>query len=321
MNKLLNFFRSFTTLLIVLVYLAFSSKAFFGFENITNIMRIGSLLAILSLAQALVRISARNGIDLSLGSNMAFSGYIAAMFIIKGNMITGIIIGLALGLFVGLCNGYLISRYNVPPFAATFGISFIFRGIAYLIAQGVIIYDFDPSFRSISLDSILGIPVLVYIMLLMVIIIWFFTSKTNLGRNIYCMGSNREATIRCGISYNKTIIMSYAIAGLIASLVGILYVARLNAAETVFGEEFPLQTVAATILAGIGAGKGNIYKCVIGAYTLTIIVNGMNLLAVSQYWQTAVFGIVLLFGIFLNYLFGKIQIRLTNKLLTVESVH
>lgn len=318
MYKLANILKSYITLIVVLIYLAFTSQAFFGIENIKNIMRLGSLLAILATAQAIVMISADDGIDLSLGANMAFSGYLAAIFIIQGYTLLGIGVGLVSGALIGFSNGFLISRLSVPPFAATFGVSFISRGIAFIIADGRIIYDFPQSFRTVSLDSFLGIPILVYIMVFIVLLMWFFMDKTNLGRNIYCIGSNRDAATICGVKYKKTIIMAYTIAGIIASMTGMLYIARLNAAETVFGGEFPLQTVAACILAGIGAGRGKIFECVVGAYTLTVIANGMNLLAISQYWQDTVFGMVLLFGFLLNFVLQTTQKRLLDKKLKME---
>lgn len=322
MIKALNILKSYMIFILVVVALLLSPAAgnFLKMNNLMNILRVGALLAIISCAQAVVKLVSPDGIDLSIGGIMSFAAYVGAMLVLQGYTVLGIGVSILIGTLSGLFNGVLVSYVKLPPFAATFGTSNIFRALACLVANGIVLYDFPDAFRFIGTGYILGIPTLIYIMVILVGLMFFLMRYTNMGRNIYCVGSNKIACSICGINYKRMVALAYTLSGFLSGIVAILYVARLNAAETSFGTEFPLQTVTACILAGIYAGKGNIIDCVIGAYTITIISNGMTLLAIPSTWQDFVYGAVLLVGLLMTYLVQRVEDSTVEKQLKGASL-
>lgn len=293
-------YARFMILIMLMAALTLLSPAFLTFKNIANVLGQASLLIIVSYGMTLAIVT--KGIDLSIGSVLALSSCIAASFIKSSNLIVGMTVGLLIGLLCGSVNGIMITKIGLSPYIATYGMDWVARGLAYVYMGGTQIYGFDKVFRFFGSGQIFGIPVLVFEVIIITIILCFFTYKTTYGRNIYAAGSNIGATRLAGVNTDKIVISVYAINGLLAAIAGLLYISRLNAAEALIGTDFTLNSIAATLIGGtpFAGGEGGVARTVVGAIIMTLLINGMNLLQISSYWQTATVGFVILLSLLIE---------------------
>lgn len=291
-------------LLVVIFFAVQVPSTFLTFDNISNVLRVSAFLVILALGQGIVIISGNGGIDLSNGSVAALSSCISALMISGGvNIILAVIVGLLVGAGIGLVNGLLVSVVKLPPFVATYGMDSAVRGAAYILMSGTIVYGvFPDSFRFMGSGTLFGIGVPIYIAAICAVVLIFLMVKTIWGRNVYSIGNNKRAAEISGIGVNRLQLSVFVLNGVIAAFVGILYVARLNAAEPVLGTDFSLQSIGAVVLGGISlaGGKGSLLNAVVGAILISVINNGLTLVGVSSHWQTFVFGAVIVGAILLE---------------------
>ena len=235
------------------------------------------------------------GLDLSLGSVAALSTCIGAMLIIQDQIFLGIIVTLAIGAGIGLLNGFFVTTMKVPSFITTYGMDWVVRGLVYIIMGGTIIHGLSPGFRNIATGSLFGISNLLYIAIVVFLIMFFLFNKTTFGRNVYMIGSNQRAAKLTGVNTGKTVMLVYMSSGVLAALAGMLYVARLDAAESYLGRGFGLTALAATLIGGtaLEGGKGGVGNTVVGVLIMVFLINMMNVWKISVLWQDAVFGIVI----------------------------
>ena len=299
-------------LLILLSLIIFSMNPNFGkVGNLINILRQGSLLYILGIGMTIVILT--RGIDLSNGAVLALSSCVVAIAMEKGvPIIIAVIISLAIGMACGAANGIMVAYANIPPFIATFAMSYLARGLAYIFLHGRIIHGFEESFRYIAIESIFGIPIPVVLSILLLFIFYLMLEHTPFGMNIYTIGSNIESCRLAGIKTKKTIVMVYLLSGLLSAFAGLVYTARLNTAEPVIGANFPLNAIASVVIGGtsLAGGEGSLFGTVIGVLILTIIINGMNMMGISSLWQQFVTGSIILIMITIQ-IYSK-NVRLKN---------
>ena len=283
-------------LLIILAFLIFLVNPNFGkLANLINILRQGALLYILAIGMTIVILT--GGIDLSNGAVLALSSCVAAIAMERGaSMLVLVIISLAIEMICGFINGVLVTQVKIPPFITTFAMMYFARGLAYIFSHGRIIYGFEKSFRFIGTGNIFGIPMPVILSLLLLFIFYIVLEYTSFGVNIYAVGSNSESSRLVGINVKKVTIIAYLLSGFLSAFAGLIYTARLNAAEPVGGASFPLDAIAAVIIGGtsIGGGEGNLFGSAIGVLICTVIINGMNLMGISSLWQQFVIGSIIL---------------------------
>ena len=280
--------------------------------NLWNVLRQISVNVCISVGMTLVVLMA--GIDLSVGSVLGFSAAVCAGvlknglafesldlfvgFTVLGAILTAMLIGMALGLF----NGWVITKFAIPPFVATLAMLTIARGLTMLYTEGIPISNLGPKFEFIGSGWILGIPVPVWISLIMVLIVVFLTNKTTFGRYIYAIGGNEKAAFLSGISINKIKLAVYGIAGMMAAVGGILVTSRLNSAQPNAGMSYELDSIAAVVIGGtsLSGGVGTVTGTVIGAIIIGVLNNGLVLLDVSPFWQQVVKGIVILLAVIID---------------------
>ena len=277
------------------------SPYFLTVSNLLNITQQTSINAIIAVGMTYVIITA--GIDLSVGSIMAFSGVILGSCLHAGIPVPiAITIGLAIGFLSGLINGYLISYGNLPPFISTLGMMSVARGAALLWTDGKPISGFSDGFRAISTGEILHIPIPVIIMIVIYIIAHFILTRTKLGRYTYAIGGNEEASILSGINtkYFKTII--YGICGMLSGFAAVLLTARLNSAQPIAGLVYELDAIAAVVIGGTSlmGGEGRIAGTLIGALIMQVLRNGLNLLGVSSFIQQIIIGSVIIIAVLID---------------------
>ena len=281
--------------------------SFLSVKNILNITRQVSIIAILSTGMSLAIIS--GGIDLSVGSVVAFVGVIVADLMVTYSLpvYIAILVGLLIGAILGAVNGFFIAYIKIPPFIATLGTMTAVRGLTYVYTQGYPIYGLPHAFGNLGAGYILGIPVPTIIMFLIVIITYLLLRKLTLGRSIYAMGGNELAAKLSGIPVDKRKLIVYTIVGGITALSGIILAARLRAGLPTAGQGYELTAIAAVILGGasINGGEGSVLGAIMGALLLGILENGLNLLNINSYILQVITGAVIIFAVFIDRINNK----------------
>jgi ribose transport system permease protein len=305
-------FQSLIALVLLCIGLGLMSDKFLTVDNTWNVMRQISVNICISVGMTLVILT--SGIDLSVGSVLALCGAITAGLLKFGievpsnnlyigfTMLGAILVGLLAGSLLGLFNGWTITRFKVPPFVATLAMLTIARGLTMLWTKGFPISNLGDSFDFIGIGWFLGIPLPVWISGIIVIIAVIITKKTVLGRYIYAIGGNEQASRLSGININKVKLMVYAIAGVLAAVGGIMVTSRLDSAQPNAGISYELDSIAAVVIGGtsLSGGRGTIMGTVLGAIIIGVLNNGLVLLNVSPFWQQVVKGGVILLAVIID---------------------
>jgi ribose transport system permease protein len=302
-------------LILLSTYLAFATPYFLTTSNLTNVLRQSSITAILAVGQTLVIISA--GIDLSVGAIAAFAASVAAVLMTQQIHIAGFTFGpvsfwiglpiaLIAGILCGMLNGFIINRGRIPDFIATLGSMTMLRGIALLITGGLPVpshltatelkgYLPEPMIW-LGGGDILGFPIPGLVAILTAIAGALILRYTVLGRSIYAVGGNREASRVSGINIDRTKLAVYTICGLTAAIGGFVLAGRLNSANALMAEAENLNSIAAVVIGGTNlfGGEGGVTGSLIGALIMGVLANGLNLLNVSAFWQRVVQGAVII---------------------------
>lgn len=282
-------------LLIIIVLLAILSSAFLSVLNILNVLRQASINGFQAFGLTLVIIS--GGIDLSVGSVVAFSGMVTALLILAGvTPILAVLAGLASGTAIGVVNGLLIAKGKLQPFIATLGSMLVFRGMTLYISNGVPASKLGEGLIGfIGRGFILGIPTPVYLLLIVFLVIAFVLRNTVFGKRIYAIGGNKRAALLSGIDVDRNLIYIYAISGFLAAVAGIVLMSRVDSAVPTAGISFELSAIAAAVIGGVSlaGGKGNATGTLIGILIIAIIINGLNLLGTSSYLQQVITGLII----------------------------
>ncbi len=292
-------------LVILCIIMACLSDNFFTWRNILTVLRQTSINAVIATGMTFAILI--GGIDLSVGSVLAICGAVMANLIASGmDLILAILITLLLGLAIGIVNGLLISKGRLQPFIATLGTMTLLRGFTLVYTQGKPIGTSGGTgsliFGKIGSGYIFGLPIPVYIMIIVFVIAYYILRHLRTGRYVYALGSNEEATIYSGVKTDKVKLFVYGASGLLAALAGIIVTARLGTASPTAGEGYELDAIAAVVLGGtsMSGGVGTIGGTAIGALIIGILNNALNLLQVPSYYQNVAKGAVILFAVLLD---------------------
>ncbi|WP_339903804.1 ribose ABC transporter permease [uncultured Cyclobacterium sp.] len=305
-------FQSLIALFILCLCLALMTDNFMTTDNFWNVMRQISVNVCISVGMTLVILTA--GIDLSVGSILAFCGAVTAGLLSNGISIPAInlfigftVLGAVLaGLFVGgglgFINGYAITKFKVPPFVATLAMLTMARGFTMLWTKGHPISGLGETFGFLGTGWFLGIPMPVWISGIVVVTAIVLTGKTRFGRYIYAIGGNENASLLSGIPIAKVKIGVYALAGILAAVGGILVTARLDSAQPNAGFSYELDAIAAVVIGGtsLSGGRGTILGTVLGAIIIGVLNNGLILMSVSPFWQQVIKGLVILLAVIID---------------------
>lgn len=290
-----------SSLIIMMIFFSIFSEYFFTTTNLLTIALQTSVIGIIAIGQTMVIIT--GGIDLSVGSIVAFSGVTAGLLVERGlPLVPALILGVFIGAAVGIVNGGLISKANLPPFIATLGMMMVLRGLTLALTNGMPISSFDDSFVYLSGGSVFGIPNPVIYFISLGLIFNFILRRTVLGKDIYAIGSNEEAARLSGVNIVKVKLMVYGFCGFLSGISGIILASRLISAQPTEGAGYELDAVAAVVIGGasLSGGKGNIIGTIIGAFIMSTLRNGLNMMNVSGFWQQFVVGVVLLLAVYLD---------------------
>src|SRR6201984_3273140 len=282
--------------------------------NLFNVLRQVSIYGLLAVGMTFVILTA--GIDLSIGSLVAFAGLVAAA-VSKGGLSNRFTVGagqeaasygwylaplgaIGVGLVGGFLQGLAITRLKVPPFVVTLGGMAAFRGAALLFAAGGPISGFEPNFIGLGQGRILGqVPVPVVIFLAFAVLAHIVLRYTRYGRQIYAVGGNPEAARLSGLNVRAVITSVYVIMGFFAGLGAFVLAARLNSAEAVAGTGYELTVIASVVIGGTSlfGGIGTIFGTVIGTILIGVLLNGLVLMGVSPYIQQIIIGVIIVLAV------------------------
>lgn len=286
-EKVKDFSKKYGILIMLIALVAAASvlqPLFLQPKNITNVLRQTAINGILAVGMTFVIIS--GAIDLSVGSIFCFTG-MTMMFLMPYIGWGGaIVVGLLLGAAIGFVNGYMIYR-GMPAFIMTLAVSIILRGLANMISNGSPIRSNSPVFNKIGQDYFLGIPIQVYIYLLIALTATFIMSRTKFGRSVYAIGGSTEVSRLSGINVRKIRIAVFMISGTLGAVAAVIGTARLGSCEPTLGQDYHSDAIAATVIGGtiMSGGEGHQLKTVIGVLILGVLNNMLNLIGISPYWQ------------------------------------
>lgn len=307
-------------LAIALVVFSLMSTKFLTGQNLVNVARQSVYLVLVSLGQMLVLVS--GGFDLSVGTAIALTSVVSALSmtwaagVMPDAIWLAILIGIAAGgftaLLVGLVNGVGVAYFEVSPFIMTLGVSSVGAGLALFLTGGVPVSGLPFAFGdTFGFGKWFGVPVPVFIAAICIVVMWLVMSRTPLGTQIYAVGGNIKAAHLSAINTKRTLMVSYILCSLIASLTGLLLTARVESGEANLGGSMALESIAACVIAGVSlrGGIGKVQTVVLGAFFIVMVQNGMNLAQISSYMQMVLLGGLLILAVIFDQMRYRMIMR------------
>ncbi|HEX7571540.1 MAG TPA: ribose ABC transporter permease [Bacteroidota bacterium] len=287
------------------ILFAFLSPYFFTPDNLLNVSLQASITAIIAAGMTFVILT--GGIDLSVGSLVAFAGIVATTVLKTGlppvaGFIAAILAGVAVGSLSGAFAGFCITRFNIAPFIVTLATMTIWRGAAFVWTDGRPVWELPAGFAFLGTGRLLAVPVPTIIMVLTFIASHVILTRTRFGRYVYAVGGNIEAARLAGIRTWRVLVNVYILSGTLAALSGILLASRMNSGQPNAGVAYELDVIAAVVVGGtsLSGGAGSIVGTFIGAMLIAVLRNGLNLLNVNSYIQQVIVGVVILLAVMLD---------------------
>ena len=281
-------------------------ETFMTGRNLINITQQMSMLAVVAFAMTVVM--AMGDYDLSVGSMATLSGIVAAVaFRDTGSVALGVSLAIAVGLLGGALNGFLVSFVGILPFVATLGTLTIFSGLGFLLSEGKTIFggDIPASFSGFAKggiplwsqgDQVLLLPNLTIVAVAVLLLVWFLLQKLVFGRHIYAMGGSAEAARLAGVNTRMTRLAAFAIAGLGASIAGLMYAARVASANPTQGSGLMLDAIAAVFLGMTISrhGEPRVINTLVGVLSIGVLSNGLTQLSVDSYVRDILVGTIII---------------------------
>ena len=298
------------SLILLVLFFTFSSPFFFNTANLMTIALQTSVIGIMAIGVTFVIITA--GIDLSLGSVVAFAGVAVGISAGVGLPLpVAIIVGILAGGVCGCVNAWLVTKLNIPPFIATLGLMMSVRGINLVMTDGRALYFSKyPEFKILAQGRLFDVlPYPVFYLIIVGLISAYILKKTVLGRYVYAVGSNEDAARLSGIKVNRIKFFVYAFCGALTGIAGVILASRLNSGQPTVGVGYELEAIAAVVIGGTSlmGGVGTIGGTIIGAFIMSVLKNGLNLMGVSQFWQMVAMGVVVIAAVYLDTLRKKMR--------------
>ncbi|AUX79422.1 ABC transporter permease [Sinorhizobium fredii] len=284
---------------VLLIALGFAAPRFFTVGNLTDVLRQAVPIAVIAFGATFV--IGMRGIDLSVGSTLALTGLVTANLLVLGCPVpVACLAGLALGAFIGVINGLLITKVGITDFIATMAIMVVSRGVVMVYTQGIPITGAsDPAFRMIGQGYLAAVPVPVVLTTIAFAVAFYLLYYTRFGRFVLSIGSNPDAARLVGIPTDKVKIAVYVLAGVLSAFAGIMLTSRLESAMPEAGQGYELDVIAAVVIGGTGlsGGRATLFGTVVGAVLMAVVRNGLNLLNVNTFWHQVVIGTIILVAV------------------------
>jgi ribose transport system permease protein len=292
--------------IIALIFLlaVFGTENFLTSYNLTNILKQSAIIGIIAIAETYVIIT--GGIDISCGAIVGMSTLMVAMAQAQWGMsvMSSMIIAVVVAMIAGLFNAMLVHEFNVPAFVATLGSQTILRGMIKVISGGGTVSGINKAFSSFASGSVLFIPNLAIVWFVIAIVCFLILRYSIFGRHLFVLGSGSEVARLNGISIRKTIYSTYAFAGLLYGIAGILLCARINSAIPTAGEAYETNAIAASVLGGasLAGGCGSVFGTLLGTVLIILIDNVGTQFGIGAFVMQVITGCVIVIAIVVDQL-------------------
>ena len=306
--KFQQFYKKYGVVFILLIEIIFFSFAHKNFLTLNNFLSVGRQISFIGIAAiGMTMVLIIGGIDISVGSMLAFAGVCSTKLLVDQGMPIWacILLTLLIGGAFGTINGFSCAMLHIPALISTLAMQTILKGISFLLTNALPVKGISKEFKFLGQGYLFGFfPIPLLVMLVMFVLGIWILNYTRFGRRLYAVGGNPEAARLSGINTKKITILTYALCGMFAALSGILMAGRLGSGQPSIGADFPMDVLTAAVLGGISVngGKGNIINVLFGAFIMGILSNGMVMLGINEYWQWVLKGIVLLLAVTLSNL-------------------
>lgn len=284
--------------LVLCAAVSVAAPSFLSAKNILNLLRQSSVVGILAAGMTMVIIS--GNFDISVGYICCLAGIITAKLLNAGVPLPVVILAvLAAGAAVGVCTGTAVAVIGIPSMIATLGMGQVINGLLLLISKGYPTSIQNDAMTFIGRESLLGIPVPIYFFLLAIVLVAFLLKKTTLGRYIYAVGGNQEASRLSGINTVWTVIRMFIISSMLAAFSGVVLTARVSTATAVAGQGYELDAIASVVIGGtcVSGGEGSAWRTILGVLFMGVISNSFNLLHIDVYYQYILKGLIILIAV------------------------
>ena len=284
--------------IVLCIVFSFSHENFLTWSNLLDIIRSNAISGLGAIGLTYVILS--GGVDLSIEGVIALSGIVAGS--LSYDPLKAVAASLCIGLVVGLINGFIITKSGVQPFIYTLGANRAIQGLVLILTRGISIYDIGPNYRIMGRGSISGIPIPIWIFIVLLGITYLLLNHSKFGRYVYSVGSNEEASRLCGIKTNQIKMSVYLISGFLASLAGIVLTSRVGAAEATAATGWSLDALAAVIIGGtsLRGGQGGILYTLLGIFLIGVLNNGMILMNVPSHYYQFVKGVIIILAVLID---------------------
>jgi ribose transport system permease protein len=300
--RIIASFREFSLIAVLVIFgifMTIRSNVFLTKANLEAILLGLSVEGTIAVGMAILLIS--GGLDLSVGSTMAFTGVVTglALMSLKLPPVAAIFLGLLAALGVGLVNGLLVAKLKINPFITTLGMLITVRGLLLVLAQGKAVLNLPESFTVVGQGRLFGIQYPIYVMLFLVIVGDILLRYSRFFRQSYYIGGNEKAARLSGINVDFVKIFNYCLVSVLAGIAGVMITARFGSSSVTVGTNVELRVITATIIGGasLSGGEGSVFGAFLGALFMAVLANALNLLGVDVYWQNLVTGLILIIAV------------------------
>ena len=299
-------------LLVVVITATVLKPRFLTSSNIMNVMTQNAMVVLTGSAAVLLMVS--GNFDLSVGMVLSLTGVMHAFMSKNGIPTNGsIIIATLIGTAFGLLNGVMVTKLNIPSVIASLGSMYIARGFAFIVAWvdggANVVTGLPLDFEVLGRKMIAGVPLYLYVFLVIIALCYFIFAQTNLGKQAFAIGSNRRAAVLSGIKVGKTILILYLLVGSLAGLAGVTVASRVGSGAPAVGTGFEFDVIVAMVLGGtsIYGGEGSFLGMIVGALIVGFVGNLLNLMNIMFFYQIVVKGAILIVAVLMTQ---KIQEKL-----------
>lgn len=294
--------REFSLILVLVIFgliMTFISPVFLTWPNIEAILLGLSVEGTIAIGMVVLLIS--GGLDLSVGSTLAFTGVVTGLALMSLGLPSpvAILVGLLAALAVGLANGMLVSKLKINPFITTLGMLTTVRGLLLVLAHGRAVLNLPVAFTVIGQGRLFGVQYPIYIMLILVIVADLLMRNSRFFRQTYYIGANERAARLSGINVDLVKILNYCLVALLAGVAGLLITARFGSSSVTVGSGVELRVLTACIIGGasLSGGEGSVLGAFLGALFMGVLANSLNLMGVDVYWQNLFTGLILIIAV------------------------
>lgn len=305
-HRRITAFRESVLLLIIFIFaviMSFASPVFLNRLNLEAILLALSVEATISIGMVILLIS--GGLDLSVGSTLAFAGVVTGLALTGGvPAVPAILIGLLASLGVGLVNGLLIAKLKINPFITTLGTLITVRGLLLILAKGRAVLNLPKSFTVIGQGRLFGIQYPIYVLIFLVVIGDLLMRNSRFFRQSYYIGGNEQAARLSGINVDFIQVFNYCLVAVLAGAAGLMITARFGSSSLTVGSGIELRVITACIVGGasLSGGDGSVFGAFLGALFMGMLANALNLLGVDVYYQNFVTGLILILAVVFDVL-------------------